>query len=153
DVTGLTQVVLNLCVNARDAMPQGGDLTIRLENRQDPALAGRIGLSAETDRFVVLSVIDSGQGIAPEVMDKIFDPFFTTKELGKGTGLGLATSIGIVKSHGGTMTVESEFGKGSNFTIILPASNEALPAKAEFSATVRSGQGERVLVVDDETSL
>ncbi len=109
DPIQLHQVLMNLCVNARDAMPRGGRLTLRAANDAGGA------------RTVVITVTDTGQGIAPEIRSRIFDPFFTTKEVGKGTGLGLSTVYGIVKSHGGTVSVESEPGRGSTFRVVLPA--------------------------------
>jgi signal transduction histidine kinase len=114
-------VLLNLCVNARDAMPGGGRLALCAENvRLDEQRAGLIP-DAKPGPYVVIQVTDTGHGIPREIANKIFDPFFTTKEPGKGTGLGLATVLGIVKSHGGLVDVRSEVGQGSTFTIHLPA--------------------------------
>nr|WP_281721464.1 hybrid sensor histidine kinase/response regulator [Nitrosomonas nitrosa] len=107
DPTQIHQVLMNLCVNARDAMPNGGTLTVRASNF--------------SESIVVIRVADTGTGIPPDILDKIFDPFFTTKEPGKGTGLGLSTVVGIVKSHGGTLKVESHEGAGTVFEIMLPA--------------------------------
>ncbi len=122
DATQLHQVLLNLCVNARDAMgAPGGTLTIAAENIEIDAYFARTTPGAELGSYVVLRVTDTGAGMSPETMDKIFDPFFTTKEVGKGTGLGLATVIGIVKSHGGFLTVQSEIGVGTSFRVFLPA--------------------------------
>lgn len=141
DATQLHQVLLNLCVNARDAMPAGGVLTIGVEN-------------VEADgRHVVLTVSDTGTGIHPELHEKIFDPFFTTKGAGKGTGLGLATTLGIVRSHGGFITVKSPEGAGATFRVFIPAGeNESSPAPAPASRTTSpiQGEGELILVVDDE---
>ncbi|GIX50081.1 MAG: hypothetical protein KatS3mg132_275 [Limisphaera sp.] len=120
DPTQLQQVLMNLCVNARDAMPQGGVLTLRLENQTLGEDAGRVHVKAKAGPYTVVSVQDTGVGIAPELLDKIFDPFFTTKPVGQGTGLGLATVLGIVESHGGFVTVESEVGRGSTFSVYLP---------------------------------
>lgn len=111
DITQLHQVLINLCVNARDAMPDGGTITISCYNDD----------SSHTGRFVVISVQDSGIGMAEAVMDRVFEPFFTTKETGKGTGLGLSTALNIIQSHGGFINVYSEPGKGSEFRVFLPA--------------------------------
>jgi CheY-like chemotaxis protein len=139
DPTQFHQVLLNLCVNARDAMPEGGTLT----------------LTASIDAGdVVLCVEDTGSGIAPSLLDKIFDPFFTTKEAGKGTGLGLSTTQTIVQSHGGRIEVSSEPGHGSRFEIFLPAaSRTAATAAAGDAATPPLGHGQTILVVDDEPSV
>ncbi|MBU6401276.1 MAG: response regulator, partial [Verrucomicrobia bacterium] len=144
----------NLCVNARDAMPQGGTLELNLENVQlDDSQASMVP-HAQAGAFVLLRVKDSGVGIPRAILDKIFDPFFTTKEVGKGTGLGLSTVLGIVKSHGGFITVESRPGHGATFNVYLPAHPELVgalpPAPAADSP---SGQGEQILVVDDERSV
>jgi signal transduction histidine kinase len=121
DATQLDQVLLNLCVNARDAMPDGGKLALRAENvRLDEQPAGLVR-DAKPEPYVMIQLTDTGHGIPREITDKIFDPFFTTKEPGKGTGLGLATVMGIVKSHGGFLDVRSEVNQGSTFTIHLPA--------------------------------
>jgi len=121
DATQLDQVLLNLCVNARDAMPGGGRLALGAENvRLGKQHAGLL-LDARPGPYVMIQLTDTGHGIPREITDKIFDPFFTTKEPGKGTGLGLATVMGIVKSHGGFLEVRSEVGQGSTFTIYLPA--------------------------------
>src|SRR5262249_49973490 len=110
DATQLHQVLMNLCVNARDAMPNGGFLTIEAENFFIDENYARMKLEAKSGPYIVITVSDTGTGIPPELMDKIFDPFFTTKELGKGTGLGLSTAIGIIKNHGGFLNVSSEQG-------------------------------------------
>ncbi len=153
DATQLHQVLLNLCVNARDAMPNGGTLTVVAENLDiDQHFAG-MNPGAKLGWHVALRVSDTGSGMSPETMDKIFDPFFTTKEIGKGTGLGLATVIGIVKSHGGVLTVQSEIGVGTTFSVFLPASRDAEVAKKEDEAAVADGTGELILVVDDEAPI
>jgi two-component system, cell cycle sensor histidine kinase and response regulator CckA len=154
DATQLHQVLMNLCVNARDAMPTGGTLTLELENVQvDEALA-QVNPGANPGRHVVLSVTDTGTGIPPENLDKVFDPFFTTKALGEGTGLGLSTVIGIVKSHRGFITINTKVDRGTQFRVYLPAA-EATPdaGPAPDPESVPRGQGELVLVVDDEESL
>jgi CheY-like chemotaxis protein len=142
---------MNLCVNARDAMPQGGTLSITAENRNLPARAPLAYADARTGPHVVISVTDTGTGIPPEILEKIFDPFFTTKDLGQGTGLGLSTALGIVQSHRGTINVYSEVRRGTTFTIYLPAQEKG-PALAGAAAEQRAprGAGQLVLVVDDE---
>ena len=154
DPTQLYQVLMNLCVNARDAMPNGGVLNIETDNVVlDEHMTG-IHLDAKSGSYVVISVSDAGMGIPASVIDKIFEPFFTTKEIGKGTGLGLSTVIGIVKSHGGFVTVYSEINKGTRFKVYLPAtdtkeSEGAMDDKVELP----KGKGELVLVVDDEDAI
>ncbi len=151
DQTQLAQVLLNLCVNARDAMPQGGTLTISAANTTVSQELAHNNDGARTGPHVVLAVTDTGTGIPPDVLDKIFYPFFTTKEQGKGTGLGLSTVLGIVRSHGGFVNVYSEPGKGSRFSVYLPAleRNAATPVPEDRSDLPR-GQGELILVIDDE---
>lgn len=121
DPTQLHQVLLNLCVNARDAMPNGGALSVRASNIQldEPSLRPYPGV--KPGPFLRLEVADTGHGIPPEILDRIFDPFFTTKGPGKGTGLGLSTTLGIVRNHSGFLTIRSEVGKGSVFAVHLPA--------------------------------
>jgi two-component system cell cycle sensor histidine kinase/response regulator CckA len=155
DATQLHQILLNLCVNARDAMPDGGRLSIKMENLMlDETLAG-MNPEARSGPYVVINVADTGTGIPKEIRDRIFDPFFTTKAPDKGTGLGLSTCFGIVKSHGGFITVYSEVGRGSNFKVYLPANTA--PAAPESLAMeppqLLCGHGELVLVVDDEGSI
>jgi PAS domain S-box-containing protein len=154
DPTQLHQVLLNLCVNARDAMPYGGTLTLGLENMEVDEFFARSNAGARPGPHVALSVTDTGTGIAPENLDTIFDPFFTTKELGQGTGLGLSTVLGIVKGHGGFIQVNSRVGHGTQFTVYLPASPEAVPApRPADAAPLPQGHGELVLVVDDEENI
>ena len=152
DPTQLHQVLLNLSVNARDAMPKGGKLSIHMENVMfDETYAG-MNPEAKVGPYVCIKVTDTGMGIPKEIQDKIFDPFFTTKELGKGTGLGLSTTLTIVKSHGGFIHCHSAPGKGSVFEIYLPANATLVAvetAPAEESRLPR-GHNELVLVVDDE---
>ena len=125
DRTQIEQVLLNLTANARDAMPEGGRLTIRTDNVILPAEAAGPQLSVP-GQYVRLDVIDTGTGIPEDIRSKIFDPFFTTKEIGKGTGLGLATVYGIVRQSGGTIQVESAVDRGAVFTIYLPRTTERL---------------------------
>src|SRR5919202_1162887 len=123
EATQLHQVLMNLCVNARDAMQEGGILEICARNLWVDEYYARINLDAKVGPYVVITVSDTGIGIPREIIDKIFEPFFTTKELGKGTGLGLSTVIGIVKSHGGFVNVYSELGKGTQFKVYLPVTS------------------------------
>jgi PAS domain S-box-containing protein len=155
DPTQLHQIIMNLCVNARDAMPNGGSLTITTENTTIDEQYASMHLEAKPGKYVAMLVSDTGTGIPPEILDKIFDPFFTTKEIGKGTGLGLSTVISIVKSHGGFLNVESEVGKGTTFKIYLPAL-EISVREDEVEKTLLNlprGNGETVLIVDDESSI
>ena len=155
DPTQLHQVLFNLAVNARDAMPDGGKLTFAATNvTLDAQLAGT-GREAPAGPHVLLQVSDTGLGIPPELRERIFDPFFTTKEPGKGTGIGLATVHTIVKSHGGFLNVVSEVGQGTTFKIFLPV-DHALPPLASahpLPAELPRGRNELVLVVDDEIAI
>lgn len=155
DPTQLNQVLLNLSVNARDAMPQGGHLTIQVRNTRIDAQYAAMNPNVRPGPYVQIEVTDTGTGMSPEIIDRIFDPFFTTKEMGKGTGLGLATVQGIVRSHGGFITVYSEVGKGSTFKVYLPAQSEAAaPAEAPpAEEALPRGAGELVLIVDDEATI
>ncbi len=154
DATQLHQVLMNLCVNARDAMPDGGILSISAENLFIDENFARINIEARIGSHIVISITDTGTGIPPEVMDRIFEPFFTTKEHGKGTGLGLSTSLGIVKSHGGFITVYSEVGKGAAFKVYLPAITTPETLKVqEYQHELPAGHGESILVVDDEDQI
>ena len=154
DATQLSQVLLNLCVNARDAMPQGGTLTLEAKDQEvDADCAGFIP-KAKPGRYVMLQVSDTGTGISPENIDKIFDPFFTTKSPDKGTGLGLATVMGIVKGHGGFLKVCSQPGEGSAFTVYLPVNLTGGTPELEARTVVKfRGQGETILLVDDEAAV
>lgn len=155
DPTQLNQVLLNLCVNARDAMPTGGRLCIRVRNTEVDAQLATMHPGLAVGPYVQLEVTDTGKGIAPEIQERIFEPFFTTKEVGKGTGLGLSTVLGIVRSHGGAVNVESAHDRGTTFRIHLPAQAEqTTPAKDDAAASpLPQGQNELILVVDDETSI
>ena len=154
DRTQVHQVLLNLCVNARDAMPAGGKLAVLAENHHvDPAFAARQA-DAKPGPHVAIRVKDTGSGISRENQEKIFDPFFTTKPIGQGTGLGLATVLSIVRNHGGFVTVESQPGAGTEFAIFLPARASAAAAiAAEQGQNPLHGQGELVLLIDDEASI
>jgi len=154
DATQMHQVLMNLCVNARDAMPEGGSISIKAENIVVDENYARMHLEAKPGRFVVISVTDTGPGMAPEIQSRIFEPFFTTKEMSKGTGLGLSTALTIVKSHGGFINVYSELHKGTQFSLYLPALD--IPGAPDFAAAQTDlplGQGELILVVDDEESI
>jgi two-component system, cell cycle sensor histidine kinase and response regulator CckA len=151
DHAQLEQVLLNLFINAAHAMPTGGRLAIRGENvtltqaETDP-------YGAKPGRFVRLVVADTGTGIDPAILPRIFEPFFTTKAPGLGTGLGLASVYGIVKNHGGMVTVESEVGQGTTFTVLLPGTDRPSADRPASRAAVRPGQG-TILIVDDEEQL
>lgn len=149
DATHLHQVLMNLTVNARDAMPEGGRLSFYAENLFIDAHYAQMYLEASAGPYIVITVADNGTGMPPEIVDRIFDPFFTTKELGKGTGLGLSTVIGIIKSHSGFVKVFSRVGLGTEFKIFLPAmKGTATPIEEDLELPI--GQGEVILVVDDE---
>jgi signal transduction histidine kinase/CheY-like chemotaxis protein len=154
DATQLHQVLMNLCVNARDAMPHGGKLRIEAENVDIDEHYARMNVEARPGKYVSIGVIDTGLGIPEQNLTKIFDPFFTTKEQGQGTGLGLSTVAGIVRSHGGFVNVYSEFGRGARFKVYLPAiaaahSEPAKPSHRDLPV----GNGELVLVIDDESAI
>ena len=154
DPTQIHQILVNLCVNARDAMPRGGTLTISAGNIIVDSHYSGLSLEAAPGPHVYLEIMDTGTGMTPAVMERIFDPFFTTKELGQGTGLGLSTSIAIIKSHGGFLEVKSEPGRGTTFKIHLPAHPASI---AEISPAgplpLPRGHGELILVIDDEASV
>jgi PAS domain S-box-containing protein len=147
----LEQVLLNLAVNARDAMPKGGQLAIRIAIMDLSEAYCRGRPEGSPGRFVCLSVADTGMGISPENLRRIFEPFFTTKEIGKGTGLGLATAYGIVKQHQGWIEVDSQLGRGTTFRIYLPYTGNSRGAseKPTTQITVRGGD-ETILLVEDE---
>lgn len=152
DATQLHQVLMNLCVNARDAMPDGGLLKIAVENFLIDENYTRMNLDARVGAYIVITVSDEGSGIAPDILDRIFEPFFTTKDLGKGTGLGLSTVLGIVKSHHGFIDVTSQLSKGTQFRIFLPAI-VATELHEPENLAVGNGNNELILVVDDEAAI
>lgn len=154
NATQLEQVLLNLSLNARDAMPNGGFLRISAANVTFDDSDSGLPPGARSGAYVVLRVEDTGTGIPPEVLDKLFEPFFTTKDSGKGTGLGLSTAMGIVKSHCGFIQVRSRPGEGSTFTVGLPATQlSAEPERPRTAGPLPKGDGECVLVVDDESGI
>jgi len=154
DPTQLHQVLLNLCMNARDAMLKGGTLSFTAENCEVDSTFAFMAPEAKPGRYVKFVVSDSGEGIPKEILHRIFEPFFTTKELGKGTGLGLSTAIGIIRSHGGFVTVTSAPAQGTTFHVFLPATTDAVvQPPTETEATVSCGHGETILIVDDEPEI
>lgn len=150
--TQLHQVLMNLCVNARDAMPQGGTLTLSVQNCYLDERFAQMNLDAQVGNYVVITIDDTGTGIPAELRDRIFDPFFTTKAVGQGTGLGLSTALGIVRSHGGFLQVSSTAGQGTQFQVYLPAIEAWVP-KTQQTAPPLQGNGELVLVVDDDLAV
>ena len=153
DATQLHQVVMNLCLNARDAMQSGGTITITAENFIADEAFIRMQPQARQGRYVLLTVNDTGMGISTEDQERIFDPFFTTKERGKGTGLGLSTVSGIVKSHEGFIDLVSNKEKGSSFKVYFPALDDGTESVVDEVVTVLDGRGEKVIIVDDEKSI
>jgi nitrogen-specific signal transduction histidine kinase/ActR/RegA family two-component response regulator len=155
DPTQVQQVLLNLCVNARDAMPEGGHLVLGVENCVLDAHYAAMNPGTRPGRYVQINVVDTGTGMPPGVIDKIFEPFFTTKEIGKGTGLGLSTVMAVIKSHDGLVQVESEPGRGTTFKVFLPAAETSADEQKKVTPLLAlpRGQGETVLVIDDEASI
>ncbi|QLE40102.1 PAS domain S-box protein [Nostoc sp. C052] len=152
DTTQLHQVLMNLVVNARDALPHGGNIKISAENKFIDEAYTRMNLDTKVGHYVVITVADNGIGIPPEVLDRIFEPFFTTKEVNVGTGLGLSTVLGIIRSHDGFIKVSSNLGRGSKFDLFLPAV-EATQAFRIEDVDLLPGKGELILVVDDEAQI
>jgi two-component system, cell cycle sensor histidine kinase and response regulator CckA len=154
DATQMDQVLLNLCVNARDAMPDGGSLSIQAENTELIEEEVRPHPGAMAGPYVVVSVTDTGEGMSPDVIERLFEPFFTTKARGKGTGLGLSTTLGILKGHGGFVTVQSRPGHGTTFRVHLPAVRSATEESAVTDhSRPPDGHGELILIVDDEEAI
>ncbi len=153
DHTQVHQILLNLCVNARDAMPCGGTLSISVKSITLDENYAALHASGKPGDYVMIKVTDTGSGIPPQILEKIFDPFFTTKELGKGTGLGLSTVLAIVKSHDGFLNVYSEPGKGTTFTLFFPACVSVSDAPGQIEVMHPRGRGELILVVDDEAAV
>ncbi len=154
DATQLHQVLMNLIVNARDAMPKGGKLEIKAENILIDEYYAQNNIHAKTGAYIVVTVADTGVGMHPEIQERIFEPFFTTKEVGKGTGLGLSTALSIVKSHGGFVNVYSKLNKGTIVKIYLPIQpcEETNVSWCDESEDL-NGSGELILVVDDEPAI
>ncbi len=155
DPTQIHQVLLNLAINARDAMPNGGKLSINFENTLVDKTAVALNSEIPPGSYVLIQVADTGVGMTPKVIERIFEPFFSTKPTGQGTGLGLSTTLGIVKSHNGFINVYSEPGHGSTFKIYLPArANGELPGpKTAHENLLPRGNGELILLVDDEEAI
>jgi CheY-like chemotaxis protein len=155
DATQLHQVLMNLCVNARDAMPEGGRLTLALDNAVVDEIYAGMNPQSKPGAYVMLKVADTGFGIPTELQERVFEPFFTTKEVGSGTGLGLSTVHTIIRGHGGFVNLYSEPGRGSEFRIYLPAdaSGSDIEGAIIESSPLPRGTGEWILVVDDEESI
>jgi CheY-like chemotaxis protein len=151
DATQIHQVLLNLCVNARDAMPEGGSMLLVADNVVLDTAVQEAAPEAKPGAYVMLQVTDTGTGIEPETIKRMYDPFFTTKDVGKGTGLGLSTARGIVKNHGGFMLADSTVGQGTTFKVFLPASlTGESPLEKGNQPEIPRGNGQLILVVDDE---
>jgi CheY-like chemotaxis protein len=153
DAGMLEQVVMNLAVNARDAMPQGGKLTISIEPVQIDEEHVKGNIKRRLGKFVCLSVADTGCGMDEATLQRVFEPFFTTKEIGKGTGLGLATVDGIVAQHKGWVDVESDLGKGTTFKVFLPAIAQGRAEQTTIEKTPVVRGHETILLVEDEAGL
>ena len=155
DTAMIEQVILNLAVNARDAMPQGGQLTLRTRVVPPQDLPAKLASNVDGEEFIRVDVADTGRGIPPDCLPHIFEPFFTTKEVGKGTGLGLATAFGIAQQHGGLLTVESESGQGSTFSLFLPrrAPAAGAPQTATPSAEANRQGSETMLIVEVDATV
>ncbi|ACK68901.1 PAS/PAC sensor hybrid histidine kinase [Gloeothece citriformis PCC 7424] len=152
DTTQIHQVLMNLCLNGRDAMPDGGNLTLTAQNMVIDECYTSMETNAQPGLYVVITVSDTGVGIPEPIKKRIFEPFFSSKELGKGTGLGLSIVMNIVKNHGGFIKVLSEPGKGSQFQVFLPAVNISL-SSAKKNIDLPKGNGALILVVDDEANI
>lgn len=155
DTTQLHQVVMNLCVNARDAMPDGGQLLLSVGNLMVDEIFTGLNPGSKPGPHLLIQVADTGTGMTPEVRERIFDPFYTTKEAGHGTGLGLSTSLAIVQSHGGFINVYSEPGRGTTFKVYLPAigtERAVVPAGPDQAKHPR-GQNQLILIADDEEAI
>jgi two-component system cell cycle sensor histidine kinase/response regulator CckA len=149
DPAQMEQVLMNLCINARDAMPKGGQLLIETNNAELDEQHCRRRVYARPGQYVRLSITDNGTGIDPETLERIFEPFFTTKDVGKGTGLGLATALGVVNQHGGSIDVYSELGRGTTFHVYLPVSRVASEPVEQAEEGSAGGGTETILLADD----
>ena len=152
DPTQIHQVMMNLCTNASHAMETGGSIEVGIENVVLDEDSAVIYTDLNPDNYVRVTVSDTGQGIVPEAIDRIFDPYFTTKEVGKGSGMGLSVVHGIIKSHGGAISVESELGKGTTFNVLFPVVEKQADSEIETDEELPTGN-ERILFVDDEESM
>lgn len=154
DPTQIHQVLMNVCINARDAMPGGGTLIIKSSNVSIDDNYARMNIDAEPGNYVTVTISDTGVGMTQDILKRAFDPFFTTKDIGKGTGLGLATTLTIVRSHGGFINVYSEPKKGTRFSIYLPSAEAGKAAASTVpKRSLPKGRGETILVVDDEENI
>jgi CheY-like chemotaxis protein len=151
DAGQIEQVLLNLLVNAADAMPGGGALTLKTRNVNHKDIKGKL-YEPKAGKYVLLTVTDTGTGMYKKTLERIFDPFFTTKEMGRGTGLGLASAYGVIKSHAGYIDVDSRRGQGTTFSIYLPASEKKVERVARSAERLITGTG-TVLLVDDEEAV
>ncbi|MBK8256172.1 MAG: PAS domain S-box protein [Polyangiaceae bacterium] len=154
DATQMHQLLINLCVNARDAMVHGGTLRVKLSNTTLDEVYTGMNFESKPGPYVALEVDDTGVGMPPEVLDRIFEPFFTTKPVGRGTGLGLSAVHSIARSHGGFVHVSSEVAKGTHFSVYLPAEGTSVAANPDAGPpSIPRGRGEVVLIVDDEEAV
>lgn len=154
DPTQMHQVLMNLSLNASDAMPDGGTLSISLTNEMVDDGYHRMNSEIAPGRYILVEVEDTGHGMSNETIERIFDPFFTTKEIGKGTGLGLSTVLNIVEGHGGILSVESSVGRGTKFSIFFPAIALQEPSTvSDEGQTSSDGEGRLILIVDDEADV
>jgi two-component system, cell cycle sensor histidine kinase and response regulator CckA len=154
DPTQIHQILMNVCINARDAMPTGGTLRIAAQNVTIDDNYARMNIDAEPGRYAIITISDTGVGMTTDVVKRIFDPFFTTKDIGKGTGLGLSTALTIIQSHHGFVNVYSEPNRGTKFTIYFPAlASEVEAAEPARTPHLPEGKGETILIVDDEENI
>ncbi|NJP22415.1 MAG: response regulator [Hydrococcus sp. CRU_1_1] len=153
DMTQLHQVIMNLCLNARDAMPEGGTLRLSTRNIFINETYVRLNHDARVGSYIAITIEDTGGGIAPEILSRIFDPFFTTKQLNEGAGLGLAIAANIIKHHNGFIDVSSTIGKGTKFQVFLPAEKILIDEESETFQDLPKGNETAILIVDDEPSI